>query len=600
MTGSPMTDETSIAEHDELGTPLSASPSDTSSGSDHDDRSPIILYATETGNAQDCADRIARECRRIAFRCRVVNIVDYDLSSLLTEPLAIFVLSTSGSGREPRAATPLFNLLLRSDLPPDLFDELSFGFCWPAKVLGARLRGLGANEVVPRGEGDEQHAMGIDGALEPWMQRLLDTLMGMYPTSGFAPVASSSERPPPRVTFKPVALDGPPTSPALADPLAADPDYFTATLSANRRLTAEDWWQDVRHFDFAVPEGVQYRPGDAAVVHPEAAPADVEAFLDMMGWINRADECFELQHSQKDQTLPALLPHTSTLRQLFTRYVDFNTVPRRGFFDWLRYFTTDELERERIGEFLGDGDDLYDYTTRVRRTIAEVLADFRNVRIPPEYVFDVFPPMRPREFSIASSIQRHPRQIQLCIAIVRYRTKLKVPRRGVCTSWLVGLPIGSTLRMRIARGLIELPPTDIPVICVGPGTGIAPMRAVIEERLATGAKDNTLYFGCRSAAKDEHYAEEWAAYARESKLTYRVARSRDGPEGTARIYVQDLMREDASRLVLISGSSNKMPAAVRAALAYVAEMQGGYNAEEAKSYVERMEREGRLVEECWS
>ncbi|KAL1692761.1 hypothetical protein GGG16DRAFT_50760 [Schizophyllum commune] len=574
-----------------------------------EERSLLILYATETGNSQDCADRIARECRRIAFQCRVVSLDEYDLSSLLTEPLVIFVISTSGSGREPRTASPLFNLLLRADLPPDLFDELSFTvfglgdsayekFCWPAKVLNARLRGLGAHEILARGEGDDQHTMGIDGALEPWMTKLLDALLAMYPLPKGTSIAAPTSRPPPRVMLKPAEASDLP----LPDPLAANPDYFNATLTVNRRLTAEDWWQDVRHFD--------YLPGDAAVVHPEAAPSDVAAFLGMMGWAEQADERLELVHAQKDQTLPSFLPPVSTLRTLFTRYLDFNAVPRRGFFVWLRHFASDELERERLDEFLGDGDDLYDYTTRVRRTIAEVLADFRHLRIPREYVFDVFPPLRPREFSIASSVERHPRNIHLCIAIVKYRTKLKVPRRGVCTSWLVGLPIGATLRMRVHRGLIELPPPDAPVICVGPGTGIAPMRAVIEERVAAGAKDNTLYFGCRSASKDEHYGEEWAAFAKAGHLTYRVARSRDGPEGAARVYVQDLVREDAKRLwelvgqregrVFISGSSNKMPAAVRSALAYAAETYGGLNADSAKAYVEMMERDGRLVEECWS
>ncbi|KAL1759766.1 hypothetical protein FB107DRAFT_204590 [Schizophyllum commune] len=574
-----------------------------------EERSLLILYATETGNSQDCADRIARECRRIAFQCRVVSVDEYDLSSLLTEPLVIFVISTSGSGREPRTASPLFNLLLRADLPHDLFDELSFTvfglgdsayekFCWPAKVLNARLRGLGAHEILARGEGDDQHTMGIDGALEPWMAKLLDALLALYPLPEETSIAGPTSRPPPRVTFKPSETSDLP----LPDPLATNPDYFNATLSVNRRLTAEDWWQDVRHFD--------YLPGDAAVVHPEAAPADVEVFLSLMGWADQADERLGLVHAQKDQTLPSFLPPVSTLRTLFTRYLDFNAVPRRGFFVWLRHFATDELERERLDEFLGDGDDLYDYTTRVRRTIAEVLADFRHLRIPKEYIFDVFPPLRPREFSIASSIERHPRNIHLCIAIVKYRTKLKVPRRGVCTSWLVGLPIGAALRMRIHRGLIELPPPTVPVICVGPGTGIAPMRAVIEERVAAAATDNTLSFGCRSAFKDEHYAEEWAAYAKEGHLTYRVARSRDGPEGAARVYVQDLMREDARRLwelvgeregrVFISGSSNKMPAAVRGALAHAAETYGDLSAEAAKAYVEKMERDGRLVEECWS
>ncbi|KAG6843071.1 hypothetical protein H0H87_008161, partial [Tephrocybe sp. NHM501043] len=134
-------------------------------------RSLLILYATETGNAQDVADRIARQCRRIAFQCRVKSIDAFSAPALLSEPLIIFVISTTGSGTEPRAMSALWAQLLRADLPPDLFEDLAFAvfglgdtaydkFCWAAKKLARRLTGLGAHEICERGEGDEQHQLG--------------------------------------------------------------------------------------------------------------------------------------------------------------------------------------------------------------------------------------------------------------------------------------------------------------------------------------------------------------------------------------------------------------------------------------------------------
>jgi len=124
--------------------------------------------------------------------------------------------------------------------------------------------------------------------------------------------------------------------------------------------------------------------------------------------------------------------------------------------------------------------------------------------------------------------------------------------------------LGDSLQIGILKGLIKLPP-DIktPVICVGPGTGVAPMRSVLQERLLSGSccmrpssssggsnltkvsPANTLYFGCRSANKDQHYSFEWEDLSRTQKLAYRVACSRDGPGDVKRTYVQDLMREDA-------------------------------------------------------
>ena len=188
---------------------------------------------------------------------------------------------------------------------------------------------------------------------------------------------------------------------------------------------------------------------------------------------------------------------------------------------------------------------------------------------------------------------------------------------------------GAKLRIGITKGLLALPPdSSTPVVCIGPGTGVAPARAVLEARVHLGMKDNTLYFGHRSSGKDEHYSREWTTLAKAGNLTHRVAASRDGPEGTPRVYVQDLIRQDAKRIwqlvhdggawVYISGcasrplgpvgahmltsnrSSNKMPAGVRAALVDIAREEGGMQEEEARAYVARLEREQRLFEECWS
>ncbi|KAF9219893.1 riboflavin synthase domain-like protein [Gyrodon lividus] len=586
---------------------------------EQDNRDILILYATETGTAQETADRIARECRRGHFQCCVRNMGTYPPEELVSEPLVIFVVATTGSGAEPRAMAPLWTLLLRSNLPDDLFEDLGFcvfglgdtayeKFCWPAKKLSRRLINLGAREICPRGEGDDQHRLGIDGALDPWIEQLLETLLQLYPLYDPLTKLPKLEKPPPRVRTVTV-----PSETKCSDPLDTDQSYWDVTVKCNRRITADDWFQDVRHFEFLSDQELDYLPGDVAVIHPIALDLEVDNFLVTMGWANIADECFAITHTMQDQSLPEYTPEVTTLRVLFTRYLDFNAVPRRGFFELLRHFAMDELQREKLDDFVSNegADDLYEYCLRVKRTIREVLAEFRSARIPRDYVFDLFPPLRPRQFSIASSSKWHPREIHLCVAIVKYRTKLKIPRKGVCTSFLAALRTGDKLRITIQKGLISLPnDPNTPIICVGPGTGVAPMRAVIEERIHVGSKSTTLYFGCRSAPKDHHYGAEWQAYADTGEITYRVAFSRDGPEGMKRTYVQDLLRQDKERLwelldkrrgvLIISGSSNKMPAAVRDAVREAVEEFGNRTKEGAINFVSVMEREGRLIEECWS
>ncbi|KAF5375384.1 hypothetical protein D9615_007966 [Tricholomella constricta] len=612
--------------------PASPSPSPSpSSTPEPNKRSLLILFATETGNAQNVADQIARQCRRIAFECRVLSIDEFSAPDLLFEPLVIFVIATTGSGTEPRSMSSIWAQLLRSDLPPDLFEDLSFAvfglgdtayekFCWAAKKLARRLGSLGAREICERGEGDDQHQLGLDGALQPWTETLIATLLTLHPLPPGAEIIPKNSIPPARV-----AIDDAPEkttknvigAPKPVDLLQTDRTFHTAIVRENTRITAEGWYQDVRHleFEFERQDDIRYDPGDVALIHPIAPPAEIQDFLELMYWDDIADTPITITRAMKDQSLPdhlPLHPQRTTLRTLLARQIDFRAVPRRVFFRYLRYFTSDDREVETLDDWLSPAgaDDLYEYCHRPRRTIHEVMTEFRHVRIPREYIFDVLPPLRPRQFSIASSNKAHPNKIQLCVAIVKYRTKLKVPRQGVCTSYLAELQPGDQLRIAIQKGLLTLPPSPAtPVICIGPGTGIAPMRALIQERIHHGSASNTLYFGCRSAAKDEHYATDWAGFVARQQLVYRVAHSRDGKEGEARVYVQDRIKEDAPGLwrlleegawVFISGSSNKMPAAVKAALADAVEEEGGYEREAAVRYVDEMVRHGRLLEECWS
>ncbi|KAI0819009.1 riboflavin synthase domain-like protein [Irpex lacteus] len=621
-------------------------------------REVSILYATETGNAQDVAERLARLCRRLHFEVQLASLDEYEADSLFSAHTAIFVVSTTGSGREPRSMTAFWQSLLRADLPSDLFDHLAFAvfglgdtayekFCWAAKLLERRLLSLGATQLIERGDADDQHHLGIDGALDPWIEKLSNELLVAFPLPPGLEVLPDG-KPPPRVSVT-----------DLVDFVKLDPiemqgnlrdEYLVSTVTRNERITSDDWYQDTRHLQFEFDRDIEYRPGDIAVIHPIVPAPDVESFLVNMGWANIADDPFTVTHLLPEQSLPPRMPGTVTLRLLFSKFLDINAVPRKGFFALLRHFTTDDMESEKLDEFLvGEhaADDLYDYCTSVRRTIREVLEEFRSAKIPKEYLFDLFPALRPREFSIASSIRRHPRQIHLCVAIVNYRTKLRIPRRGVATTYLAALQPGDKVEIRIKKEFFTVPMNpDIPVICVGPGTGIAPARGIVEERIALGAGGNTLYQGCRSANKDQYYKEEFLEFAStgpsqipssvqsspssaqgntehaharsngtvqdrsDAKLIYRVACSRDGPPGVKRTYVQDLIREDGKEVwdaigrkngyVYISGSSNKMPAGVRAALRDVIVQYGEKTEEEAKEFVGRMEREGKLVEDCWA
>lgn len=311
------------------------------------------------------------------------------------------------------------------------------------------------------------------------------------------------------------------------------------------------------------------------------------------------------------------------------------------------------MEREKLDEYCtpGDGaDDMFDYAQRVRRTILEVLEEFGTVSFGIEYLLDVIPFLKPREFSIASDRQylqwRHPgpARVQLAVAMVKYKTRLREPRRGICTSWLSTLPVGTVVPYALTKGSLQVPSSgDTPIVFVGPGTGVAPMRAFLQARLlkqeqdwehsgeqpsskdSPGLERNRVYLGFRNAAGDVLFRSDWERWGKAGLLTWQLATSRDPVDANdaelvtaaaARprggVYVQDLMARRADQAwlweafaergayILISGSAGKMPEAIRHAIAKAAVEEGGLSTEQAERFVTLLSNQGRLQEECWS
>ncbi|KAG9118679.1 NAPDH-dependent diflavin reductase [Ceratobasidium sp. 392] len=604
-------------------------------------RSILVLYGSETGNAKDAAERLGRTARRYHFLARVIGMDNFPLPTLLDEPLVIFVCSTTGNGVEPANMTPLWRALLRADLPTDLFEGgqlqettnmdfavLGLGdssyqrFNWAAKRLQRRLLSLGGQQICDRGDADDQDTRGADGVIDPWIQSLFGRINERYPLPPGTNILPEIGLYPPTLSIAPCSA-APPSNGNVHD---ASTTLHNVTLIQNARTTREDWYQDVRHIILKTDGDINYQPGDVAVLYPENARTDVDTMLRRLGWDKDADNLIYVAPSSPDRTLPLGYPNSvtpTTLRTLLTKYASITAVPRKSFIELLSYFTKDQLETDKLREFCTpEGqDELFDYTTRVRRTILEVLLEFRSAVVPKEYIADLFPELRPRQFSIASSLSAHPSEIHLCVAIVSYRTKLRIPRKGICTSWLSKLRPGTKLRVGLKEGTMRLPEdSQKPIVMVGPGTGVAPMRAMIEERIAKGASSNVLYFGCRSANADYHFRLDWETYQEEGNFIHRLAASRDQRlfefqksevhgKQEPKVYVQDLIALDSKKIkewlvdrngsFYISGSSNQMPTAVRKAVITGLRNECQWSEDASVEYVNHMEAEGRWCEECW-
>ena len=429
--------------------------------------------------------------------------------------------------------------------------------------------------------------------------------------------------------------------------LQVDNETYGITLDVmlveNRRLTPVSHWQDVRHLTFTSKDRVPYMPGDVLTIYPQNPMEDVDSILRLMNWAEVADQPIEFRYSGAAQVPKMHLPAMShiapsevlTLRKLLTTHLDLNAIPRRSFFSIISHFTDDTFQKDRLIEFTKPEflDELYDYTTRPRRSVLEVLQEFDTLKIPWQWAASVLPELRGRQFSLASGgrlkyTDAGSTRFELLVAIVKYKTVIKKIREGVCTRYIAGLPVGSTIRVTLQKGGLGITRAEAkrPIVMIGPGTGIAPIRSLLWERLqwsedldnerleqinghvngSNGIGHSALIFGNRNRHADYFYESDWAELEGKLPLQVFTAFSRDQK---SKIYVQDRVREqskllfhmlyESSGLIYICGSSGKMPQAIRDTLIEIFQAEGHMEKDAAEGYLRKMEKEGRYKQETW-
>lgn len=233
--------------------------------------------------------------------------------------------------------------------------------------------------------------------------------------------------------------------------------------------------------------------------------------------------------------VPTYLQGNLNLRTIATQLWDLNAVPRPRTFELLAINCQNELEKEKLIEFTTpEGqEDLYSYANRPRRTIVELLRDFPHStsQITLPILFEIFQTIKPRSFSIASCHESG--SLDLLVAIVTYKTIISKPREGLCSNWLKCLAKGDQIRGVIKKGTFKFPSdVNVPIVMVGPGTGLAPFRSKLLERELIIDDQNTklsqsLFFGCRGENADFHCKEDLQRMATKNVLSLFTAFSRD-------------------------------------------------------------------------
>ncbi|KAJ5104467.1 Oxidoreductase FAD/NAD(P)-binding [Penicillium alfredii] len=620
-------------------------------------RSALILYGSETGNAQEVAEELGALAERLRFATHVSELNQAKPEHLPSHTLTIFVVSTTGQGDLPANARTFWKSLLVKKLPPTYLSGVNFAsfglgdssypkFNWAIRKLYKRLLQLGANDIYPTGEADQQHPEELEGTFIPWMTNFRKHLLDRHPLPPGQHVIPDDVQLPPKWILQlredgestKVPTPAAPTELHLEHDIRPLPNTLHATLVENRRVTPPKHWQDVRYVSLTVPDSVSYVPGDMIAITPKSSAADAQLLIDLMGWGEQADRPISLVPTgdiSSPPPIPGLDSYPNlTLRALLIDYLDIRGIPRRSFFAAISHYTEDDRHKERLQEFTNPDylDELWDYTTRPRRSILEVLHEFHSVKIPWQHALSVLPIMRARQFSIASGGKRKQAadgttQFELLIAIVKYQTVIKRIREGVCTKYLSMLQPGSTLRVQLQSGGINSSVQQLTAatVLIGPGTGIAPLRSMLWEKAALVQQfreqnpgveppigPTVLLYGGRNRASDFFFEEEWSYLSKIIPLQVLTAFSRDQQH---KVYVQNTIRQNFalfSRLlhdmqgsVYICGSSGRMPQAVREALIETFQHGGTpapggpFSRAQAEEYLISMEKSGRYKQETW-
>jgi sulfite reductase (NADPH) flavoprotein alpha-component len=372
---------------------------------------------------------------------------------------------------------------------------------------------------------------------------------------------------------------------------------FHALVLENRLLTGPGSAKETRHFVIGMSgSGLHYKAGDSLGVFPSNRPQDVDAIVAALG--ARGEE-------------PVLLPKASApipFREALASKVALSG-PTRRIVETLAARAGNPAEKAKLeGLLLPESKDLLAGWLDEREFI-DLLEEFPSARLQPQELVDHMRKLMPRLYSIASSPRVHPHEIHLTVAVVRYHTNGR-DRVGVTTSYLADrVVVGTTPTPVFVSHSHFGPPEDgsRDAIMVGPGTGIAPFRAFVQDRAAAGAKGrNWIFFGDQKRATDFLYEEDWVRWREAGVLTrLDTAFSRDQ---LSKIYVQDRMRENAAELwswiqagayFYVCGDAKRMAKDVDVALHDVIAGQGGMTPQAAADYVKAMKKEKRYQKDVY-
>jgi cytochrome P450/NADPH-cytochrome P450 reductase len=613
-----------------------------------------VLFGSNMGTCEELADKVVASCERMGMTVQKAPL-DH-LASGLTLPkgaagLALVITSTY-NGRPPNNALK-FDAWLETPAAADALRGVRFAIYgsgnkqWSAtymkfpRRIQERFEKLGAEPLVTMGEGDMDGGE-VEASFARWDVSAKIAVLQAYRI----PIPDSIKEtmyPKPLVydamLYMGKRLGDVPQSARTAlvaegaqrarDLFLKDSCAFRGEVTTNRELLNKND-RSTRHIQVGLPEDTSYTAGDHLGVLGANPDSVVFAYMDHLGLAHDAVIRLELapglqslSHMPLNQQIGAFtvlamgfeLQQPATRNQLRALATYAKCTPEA---DHLRRLS--EFGEDNCGEPSGDRQDAYEREVlSQRRTVLEILQEHRSVDIPLGALLGLLPPMRPRYYSISSSPKKAKSSVSITVSVVQGLSPTGRQHLGLCSTYLKSQPkafpqsvrpcgeSGESVKMPLwafvkdTGSSFRLPKENVPIIMVGPGTGVAPMRGFIEDRLQEGRKENVLFFGCRDES-EYIYREELEQYQGSGSLKLFVAFSRKA--GAPKAYVQQLIVQQAAMIAdmikrgaffYVCGDASKMAPEVKATVARLLEEAG-----EEKGYLDRMVEEGRYCEDVWA
>ncbi|MCY7540696.1 bifunctional cytochrome P450/NADPH--P450 reductase [Bacillus pumilus] len=579
---STTTDESKVKSH---GTPL------------------LVLYGSNLGTAQQIANELAEEGKAKGFDVTTAPLDDY--TRQLPDKGAVFIVTASYNGHPPDHAKKFVDWVTQEkeqDLTNVTFAVFGCGDRnWAStyqripRLIDEALERKGAKRVADLGEGDAGGDMDEDK--ETFQKTVFKQLAKEF-----------------KLTFQEKGKENSKLSVAYTNELVERPvaktyGAFSAVVLKNEELQSEKSERQTRHIELQLPEGKKYKEGDHIGIVPKNCDALVQRVINRFNLDPK--QHIKLSSEKEANHLP--LDQPIQMRELLASHVELQEPATRTQLRELATYTVCPPHRVELEQMAGEA--YQEAILKKRVTMLDLLDQYEACELPFVHFLALLPGLKPRYYSISSSPKVDEKRVSITVAVVKGKAwSGRGEYAGVASNYLCGLKEGEEVAcfLHEAQAGFQLPPSsELPMIMIGPGTGIAPFRGFVQAREVWQKEGKPLgeahlYFGCRHPHEDDLYFEEMQLAAQKGVVHIHRAYSRHKDQ---KIYVQHLLKEDGGMLIklldegaylYVCGDGKVMAPDVEATLIDLYQHEKQCTKEAAENWLITLANDNRYVKDVWS